>query len=66
MIEDLDYTEQQAFVQNGILPSDYEKEDYFRLMEVLGARSRDDRPQDPGVALRQLGIGYDKTGGKEE
>ncbi|ANZ70376.1 hypothetical protein [Pediococcus claussenii] len=66
MIEDFDYNEQQAFVQMGVLPEDYENQDYFRMTQVLTARSPDDRPEDPMEMLKRLGIAPTKIGGKEE
>lgn len=40
---DFDYNEQQAMTNLNILPSQFEDEDYFRLNEILAAKSPDDR-----------------------
>lgn len=45
-LEDFDYNEKEALIEMHILPEDYEKMDYYRLNEILKAKSRQDRPQD--------------------
>lgn len=40
----MDYAEQQALYTLHIPPSEYEEQPYERMMEVLAAESRNDRP----------------------
>lgn len=40
----MDLNAQHALVDFHILPEDYENQDYYRLLEVMNAREREDRP----------------------
>lgn len=66
MVADLDYGEQQAFVQMGVLPSDYEDQDFYRMNEVLLTKSPDKRPEDPMEMLKRIGIKPTIISGKED
>jgi hypothetical protein len=43
-------------LQYHITPETYEGMDYYRFNEILQARSKDDRPVDPGKWLKSLGL----------
>ncbi|TSO25493.1 hypothetical protein FOD82_08605 [Lactobacillus sp. LL6] len=45
MIEDFDYQEQQMIINVHMSLDELENTDYFRLIEVMSARSREDRPK---------------------
>lgn len=46
MIEDLDYSKQQAFIQLHILPNDYDRMNYIEFNQMMTAKPRDKRPKD--------------------
>lgn len=46
MIEDQDYTKQQAFVQLHILPNEYDNINYIEFNEMMNAKPRDKRDKD--------------------
>ncbi|MEE6717037.1 hypothetical protein [Schleiferilactobacillus harbinensis] len=63
-IEDFDYTEQQALVELGILPEDYERADYVRMNQILQAKAPKDRPMDAFKYMESLRNTPRKKGGK--
>jgi hypothetical protein len=42
--EDIRYLSKQLMLEGGMLPSAYQEEDYFELLDTLAARPREDRP----------------------
>lgn len=46
MIQDQDYTKQQAFIQLHILPEDYDNMNYIEFNEMMQAKPRNKRPKD--------------------
>ncbi|MBP5841648.1 hypothetical protein MNV59_06025 [Lactiplantibacillus plantarum] len=52
----MDYNCQQAMVQMGIPVSVYEEEDFMRINQVMLAKPREDRVQDPMAALKAAGL----------
>lgn len=63
-MKDLDYAEQQAFYYLHISPSEYEEQPYERMMEVLAAESRDDRPMSGHEYLAHQNIDIDEANQK--
>lgn len=59
MLQDIDYNEQQAFYHLHITPSEYEKQPYYRMAEVLSAQSMDDRPLSGHDFMNQMGLSID-------
>lgn len=55
-IADFDYNEQQVMTNLHISPSDFEKENYYRMNEVLSALSPEERPMTGAGFLRQLNL----------
>ncbi|WP_125767321.1 hypothetical protein [Lapidilactobacillus wuchangensis] len=53
-IEDADYLEQQALVDFGILPEDFEKSDHIRMNEILSAKPKDKRAVDAFEFMNSL------------
>lgn len=41
------------------MPSDFEEEDFYRLNEVLSARSQEERPMTGSQFMKSLGIDSD-------
>ncbi|BDR56876.1 hypothetical protein [Xylocopilactobacillus apis] len=46
MIEDLEYTKQQAFIQLHILPEDFDEINYIDFNRMMEAKPREKRPKD--------------------
>ncbi|MBS0950056.1 hypothetical protein JK159_06735 [Weissella minor] len=57
----MDYAEQQALYYLHIPPSEYEKQPYERMMEVLNAESREDRPMSGHEYLAHQNIDIDEA-----
>lgn len=55
-IADFDYNEQQVMTNLHISPSDFEKENYYRMNEVLSALSPEERPMTGSGFLRQMNM----------
>lgn len=64
-IAEFDYNEQQAMTQLHILPDDYERQDFFRMAEVMSALPEDERPISGQQYLKSLGVDSD-SGVKEQ
>lgn len=45
MIEDFDYSEQQMMINAHMSPEEFEKTDYYRLVQIMKARPRNKRPK---------------------
>lgn len=58
-IEDFDYYAQELLVRTGMSPDDFDEANYYRLAEIMQARSRDKRPEDPLEMLKRLGLAPD-------
>ncbi|GKT04432.1 hypothetical protein [Furfurilactobacillus entadae] len=43
--------------ESGVTPNAIDDEDYFKFMEVLAAKERDERPVDPADAFKQMNGG---------
>lgn len=56
MIEDFDYQTQQALTELHIMPDEFDNADYYRMNEVLSAKSPDKRQVDPEAWLKSLGL----------
>lgn len=56
MLQDIDYNEQQAFYHLHITPIEYGKQPYYRMAEVLSAKSMDDRPLSGHDFMEQMGL----------
>jgi len=56
IIEDLDYNEQQAFINFHITPDVYEELDYYRFNEIMTAKPKKERQVDPAEWLHSLGL----------
>lgn len=61
MLEDFDYSEQQAMVNFGVMPDVYEAADARRMNEILQARAQKDRPMNGFDFMNTIGR---KRGGK--
>lgn len=59
-VKDFDYNELQIMTNLHIAPGDFEKENYYRLMEVLSALSPDERPMTGSGFLKSLNVNKDK------
>lgn len=46
MLEDFDYSIQQAVVNLHISPNDLDNYDYYRWLEIMNAKAKEDRPID--------------------
>lgn len=46
MLEDFDYSMQQAVVNLHIAPNDLDNYDYYRWLEIMNAKAKEDRPID--------------------
>lgn len=55
-VKDFDYNEQQILTNLHIAPSIFEKEDYYRMNEVLSAMSPDERPTSGSAFLNRLNM----------
>jgi len=55
-IADFDYNEQQVMTNLHISPSDFEKENYYRMNEVLSALSPEERPMTGSGFLHQMNM----------
>lgn len=55
-VKDFDYNEQQILTNLHIAPSVFEKEDYYRMNEVLSALSPEDRPTSGSAFLNRLNM----------
>lgn len=53
-MEDRNYLKQQLMFQGGVIPSQIDQQDYEKLLKVLDAKSRDERPMNTGDAHRKL------------
>ncbi|CAK1248895.1 MULTISPECIES: hypothetical protein [Fructobacillus] len=53
------YNEQQAMVNLHVMPEEYEEQDYFLMMEVMNAKSKEDRPLSRNAFLKEIGIDPD-------
>lgn len=53
-IEDMNYLKRELFYQSGVLPSRLDDEDFFELLKVQKAKSREDRPLSPTEAHARL------------
>lgn len=54
MLQDFDYNEQQALIQLHMTPETFEAIDYYRLSELLQAKSEKDRAQDAFSWMRSF------------
>jgi hypothetical protein len=45
LIEDFDYQEQQMVINGHMSINEFENTDYYRMKEVMSAKSRKDRPK---------------------
>lgn len=54
-LEDFDLMAKSAVTQLGWTVADFDTTDYYRLMQILGAREAKDRPVDPVAQFLALG-----------
>lgn len=54
MLQDFDYNEQQALIQLHMTPETYESIDYYRMNELLQAKSEKERAQDAFAWMRSF------------
>lgn len=45
---------QNTLVNLHYTPEEFDEQDYYRLMEIMGARQQKDRPVDPAKLYKQL------------
>lgn len=50
------YSEQQAMINLHVMPEEYEQQDYFLMMEVMNAKSKEERPLSGNAFLKEMGI----------
>ena len=55
------YNEQQAMINLHVMPEEYEEQDYFLMMEVMNAKSKEDRPLSGNAFLKEMGIDPDNV-----
>ncbi|KMY77157.1 hypothetical protein WZ79_08860 [Leuconostoc mesenteroides subsp. mesenteroides] len=58
-MKDFDYNEQNVLTNLHILPSEFERENFYRLNEVLSAQSQEERPMTGSQFMKSLGIDPD-------
>lgn len=42
------------FIESGIAPSTLGEEDFFEFLEIMKAKSEDERPVDPSIAFANM------------
>ncbi|WP_334468960.1 hypothetical protein [Levilactobacillus sp. HBUAS67488] len=47
-------------VEKGMAPIDFDNTDYYRMQQILQARSPKERPEDPMEMLKRIGLAPDK------
>ncbi len=53
-LEDFDLMAQDTLVNLHYTPEQFDDTDYYRLLQIMGARSKEDRPVDPAQLYSQL------------
>ena len=53
-IEDRNYFRQQLMLQSGILPSELDREDYFKLLKIQSAKAREDRSINAAEGFKKM------------
>lgn len=47
----------------GILPSDFDEQDYYRMAEIMNAKKKEDRPVSGRAFMEQLGYSESELSG---